>query len=66
MDHELFNLVRAVKNGTIQDPDHVRDILREARLQIDRKLERLGKHDNLLEAATKAFVGGWRDDAAVT
>lgn len=64
MDRELYSLVRAVKNGTIQDPDHVRDILREAREQIDRKMDRIGKHDELLEQATKAFVAGWRGDAA--
>jgi hypothetical protein len=63
MDRELFSLVRAVKNGAIQDPDHVRDILRDARMQIDQKQKRLYAHEKLLLDARDAFVGGWKDDA---
>lgn len=62
MDRELINLVRAVKNGTIQEPAHVRDILREAREQIDKKQKRLEAHEALLLDARDAFVCGWKDD----
>lgn len=63
MDRELYSLVRAIKNGTIQDPDHVRDILREARAQIDKKQKRVNAHEALLLDARDAFVCGWKDDS---
>jgi len=62
MDRELTRLVRAIKNGTIQDTDSVRDILRDARKSLDREEKRLTAKEELLSKATAAFIRGWHYD----
>lgn len=63
MDSEFKNLLTAVVQGTITEPDRVRQILRDARTAIDAKDEALQNMRALLFEAQDAFVSGWTSDA---
>lgn len=59
MDKELRNLVSAVRDGTIRDPDRVRGILSQARAMIEKKNEIIREHEYILYEAERSFICGW-------
>lgn len=59
IDRELLNLARAVRDGSIQDQDQVRNILNRMRDDVDRRDQRLCKLKCLLCDAEEAFLIGW-------
>lgn len=59
MDRELRDLVRAIRDGRIQDANRIREILGQARQALDRLSDRLSQCDDLVEAAERAFLLGW-------
>ena len=59
MDNELRLLLRSVRAGTISDSDRIRQILADAREQIEKRHKRLDKDKDMLFHAEQAFLHGW-------
>ncbi len=64
VDDELFRLVKAVRDGSIQDPVRVREILTEAETSMATDLERWSRWRQMLDAAKEAFLRGWPVETA--
>lgn len=59
VDRETLRLLKAVKAGTIRDPERVREILQDARVLIAGSRERQERIEALFFAAEQNFLHGW-------
>lgn len=65
MDNEFRSLVTAVRDGSIRDDDHAREIIANARTAVEAKEEALDAMKMLLFEAESAFIRGWDHSSAL-
>lgn len=59
IDTELLVILKAVRDGNITDTDRARTIISEAQSAIQHEYRMYREAEDLLDAATNAFVRGW-------